>query len=402
MANTLLNSSIIAKEGLMQFKNALGFTRNINRQYDESFGKKDMKVGATINVRKPQRFTVSDGAAVDVQNVTNETVPLTLDQRKHVAFEFSTQELTLSIEKFSESYIAPAVIALANKVDQTGLALATQISNSVGAIGTPLASIDAGIDAGVMLDNFGAPMGNRHIMLDPKSQGGVVKGSKSLFQSTEEIAKQYKKGVMGVAAGFEWGMSQNIKRHTGGVKTGTPLVNGAGQTGTTLASDGWTNSITGILKAGDVFTIAGVFAVNPLTYESTGELQQFVVTADANSGATTGPATLAISPAIITSGQTQTVTASPADNAAITVLGAGGAISPLNLAYHKDAFVLGCADLEMPRNVDMSSYARDPESGLSIRFVRYYDGDADKLISRFDILFGWMIAHKEWACRIHA
>ena len=401
MANTLLTSSVIAKESLMQFKNALGFTRTANRQYDTEFGKA-RKIGDTINVRKPQRFTVSDGAAVSKQAVVNENVQLTLDQRKHVAFEFSSQELTLDIERFSENYLTPAAVALANKVDQTGLLQAQNIANAVGAPGTALTSIDTAIDAGVLLDNYGTPMGNRHIILNPKSQGGIIKGSKSLFQAGDEIAKQYKKGVMGHAAGFEFQMGQNVAQHTIGAHGGTPLVNGASQTGTSLATDGWTNSITGILKKGDVFTIADVFGVNPLTFESTGELQQFVLTADADSGASTGPATLAIYPAIATSGSNQTVTASPADGAEITVLGAASVVTPMNLAYHKDAFVLGCADLIMPRNVDMSSYARDPESGLSIRFVRYYDGDADQLVSRLDILFGWLTAHPEWACRIQA
>lgn len=398
MANTLLTSSVIAKESLMQFKNALGFTRTANRQYDSEFGKA-RKIGDSISVRKPQRFTVSDGAAVSKQAVVNENVQLTLDQRKHVAFEFSTAELSLDIERFSENYLTPAAVALANKVDQTGLLKAQEVANAVGTPGTALSSIDTAIDAGVVLDNYGTPVGNRHVILNPKSQGGIIKGSKSLFQAGDEIAKQYKKGVMGHAAGFEFQMGQNVAQHTIGAYGGTPLVNGGSQTGTTLVTDGWTSGAS-TLEKGDVFTIAGVYGVNPLTFESTGELQQFVVTADITSTLTAK--SIQIYPAITTSGNKQTVTASPADNAAITVLGAASTVTPMNLAYHKDAFVLGCADLIMPRNVDMSSYARDPESGLSIRFVRYYDGDADQLVSRLDILFGWLTAHPEWACRIQA
>lgn len=399
MSNTLLSSSVIAKEALMQFKNALGFTRGANRQYSDEFAQKGAKIGSVINIRKPQRFTVSDGASVNMQNVTNETIALTLSSRKHVAFQFSTQELTLSIDKFSEMYVTPAARALANKVDVDGLGQALSVYNAVGTPGTPLSSTDTAIDSGVKLDNMAAPMGDRTLILNPKNQAGVVKGNKALFQSTEQIAEQYEKGVMGIAAGFKWRMSQNIYMFTGGAQGGTPLVNTASQTGASLVTDGWSNSITSVLKKGDVFTLAGVNAVNPLTYQSTGDLQQFVVTADASSDGS-GNCTLAISPSIIISGSTQTVTASPADNAVITVLGAGAAVSPLNLAYHKDAFMFGCADLEMPKNVDMSSYAKDEESGLSIRFVRYYDGNEDRLISRLDILYGWLAANPQWACRV--
>lgn len=399
MANSLLNSQMIANELLMQFKNALVFTRSANRQYDKKFANKGAKIGNSIDIRKPQRFTVTDGAVVSKQDVNNEVVSLTLDQRKHVAFQFSTQELTLNIEKFSEAYLTPAAVALANKVDATGLLKAQEVFNAVGTPGTTISSIDEAVDAGVLLDEFGCPTGNRHIVLDPRNQGGVIKGTKGLFQSSEQIADQYEKGVMGTAAGFKWKMGQNIHRHTVGPLGGTPLVNGASQTGASLVTDGWTASAASRLKKGDVFTVAGVFAVNPLTFESTGQLQQFVVTADFSSDGS-GAGSVGISPSIITSGSIQTVTNSPADNAAITVLGAANTVTPLNLAYHKDAFILGCADLEMPQNVDMSAYARDEESGLSIRFVRYYDGDNDQLISRADVLFGWLLAHKEWAARI--
>lgn len=397
--NTLLNSQMIASEALMQFTNALGFTKGANRQYDSSFAVKGAKIGNSISVRKPQRFTVTDGATVSKQNIVNETLQLTLDQRKHVAFQFSTQELSLNIDQFSKTYITPAAVALANKVDLTGLLLARSVANAVGTPGTTPSSIDVAGDAGQKLTEFAAPEGDRSILLNPKAMNKIVSGSKSLFQSSEEIAKQYETGVMGIASGFKWRKSNNIYIHTVGALGGTPLVNGAAQTGASLITDGFTAAAAPRLKKGDVFTIAGVYAVNPVTFESTGELQQFVVTADVSSDGA-GNATVPIYPSIVTSGNTKTVTNSPADNAAITVLGAANTVTPSNLAYHKDAFILGCADLEMPKNVDMSAYAKDEESGLSIRFVRYYDGDEDQLVSRLDILFGWLLARPEWAVRI--
>lgn len=400
MSNTLLTSSMIAKEGLMQFKNALGFTRGANRQYSDEFAQKGGKIGSIVNIRKPQRFTVTDGAAINLQNVTNETIPLALNSRKHVAFQFSTQELTLSIDDFSKRYASPAAIALANKVDLDGLAMAKSVYNAVGTPGTPLASSDLIIDAGVKLDELGCPMGKRTVLLNPKNQGGAIKGLKTLFQSSEQLATQYEDGVMARAAGFDWRMGQNVYMHTTGLQGGTPLVNGTTASGaTTLVTNGWTAVAATRLKAGDVFTIAGVNAVNPLTYQSTGSLQQFVCTADGVSDGS-GNMTISISPAIISSGSTQTVDALPVNAAALTVLGAASTATPLNLAYHEDAFMFATADLEMPKNVDMSAYARDPESGLSIRFVRFYDGTNDELISRFDVLYGWIAANPQWACRV--
>ena len=399
MANTLLTSDMIAKEALMQFKNSLGFTKGANRQYNDKFAVSGAKIGNKIDIRKPQRFQVTDGATVSKQDVVNEVVSLTLDSRKHVAFQFSSQELTLDIDRFSETYVAPADHALANKVDIDGLAKAAVVANAVGTPGTTPSSLSIAGQARAKLNQYAAPSNGRSIILGSDEMTGLVDGAQALFNPTKEIARQYEDGFIGRARGFDWRESENIKLHTVGAQGGTPVVNGASQTGSSLNTDGWTASVTGLLKEGDVFTIADVYAVNPVSFQSTGKLQQFVVTSDVNSDGS-GEASLGIYPAIITSGATQTVSAAPVDNAAITVLGSSGAITTLGLAYHKDAFIFGCADLEMPKNVDMAARAVDKESGLSIRFVRYYDGDEDQLISRLDVLYGWLAARPEWACRV--
>lgn len=401
MANTLINPQMIANEALAEFKNGLGFTKGANTQYDDRFAKKGAKIGNKIDIRLPQRFEVNDGEDItaQIQDVDQEVITLELDQRKNVAFQFSTEELTLSIDKFSETYIRPAAHALANKVDYTGLSLAKEVYNAVGTPGTTPASIDLALDAGQKMTEFSAPKGDRTLILNPKAMNKTVAGMKGLFQSSEQIANQYEKGVMGIAAGFKWRESNNVANMTTGVRGGTPLVAGAAQSGKTLLTDGWTAAALLRVREGEVFTIANVYAVNPITKESTGELQQFVVTEDFSSDVA-GAGGLKISPAIITDGPTQTVTAAPADNAALTFIGSASIVSPMNLAFHKDAFVLGTADLEIPKGVDMAAVARDEESGLSIRFVRFYDGKTDKLISRLDILFGWLAARPEWACRI--
>jgi hypothetical protein len=205
---------------------------------------------------------------------------------------------------------------------------------------------------------------------------------------------------MGTVIGMKWSMDQLVASRTVGAQGGTPLVNGASQTGATLACDGWSNSITGVLKAGDIFTMAGVYAVNPVTKQSTGRLQQFVVTADANSNGSGQIAALAISPSIVTSGTTQTVTASPADNAAMTVLGTGATVGVSNVLFHKDAFTLACIPMQTYGGLDKSAVEYDSDTGIAVRFTQGMDVTNDKLLVRADVLYGWAATRPEWATRI--
>lgn len=402
MANTIITPSMIAKEALLEFKNQLGFSKGVNRQYDDQFANKGAKIGATINIRKPVLFTVSDGATLVNQDVVEEQVPLTLDTQKHVSFKFTSKELTLSIDEFKERYLKPAASALANKVDVDGLTVAAQhTAQSVGTVGTTPTALLTYLEAQQKLNEAGCPMDDqRTILVSPGASTKIVDALKGLFQSSEQISKQYEKGMMGQAIGAKWKMSQNIYQYTTGQRGGTPLTNGVPASGaTTLVTDAWTAAAANRVKAGDVFTIAGVYAVNPITKVSTGVLQQFVCTADAASDGS-GNATLAISPAIVSTGPTQNVSNLPADNAALTFFPGTSALSTNNLLYHRDAFVLGSADLELPGGVDMASRASDPDSGLSIRIVRAYDISNDAFPCRLDILYGWKAVRPEFACKI--
>ena len=401
MANSLLTPTMIAKEALMEFKNMLGFSKRVNKQYSEEFAIKGAKKGDTVTIRKPWRPSVSDGATLSNQDVTEESTTLQLDSQKHVAFRFTSKELTLNIDEFKKRYISPAVTALANKVDLDGLQVAAQnVYNAVGTPGTTPSALLTYLQAQEKLNLLACPKGDkRSFHVDPLASTKIVDAVKGLFQSSEQIKNQYEKGVMGTAAGGDWYMSQNIYAHTGGQLGGTPLVNGASQTGASLVTDGWTASAANRLKKGDVFTVAGVYSVNPITKQSTGQLQQFLVTADAASDGS-GNATISISPSITTSGATQTVSGSPADNAALTILHSASSIYTNNILMHEDAFVLGMADLELPQGVDFAAVASDPESGVSLRIVRAYDISEDRFPCRIDVLYGWKAVRPEWACRI--
>lgn len=412
MANTIVTPSMIAKEALMQLENNLVLANQVHREYKKEFTGGQ---GSTVSIRKPVKFYTADGATRVNQDVEEKTTNIVVDQRKHVSWKFSTQDLTLSIEDYSERYIKPAAITLANTMDAAGHNLYRNVWNSVGTPGTTPASFASVAAAAQRMDEMAVGSDNRSMVLNPAARYAVAGNQLTLDSVGTKGKSAYEKAMLGEIAMFETYSTQNIANHTVGVATGTPLVNGASQNVTyanatgsnwsqSLITDGWTNSTTGILKAGDVFTIAGVFAVNPVPGEgSTGKkampyLQQFTVLADANSGASTGPATLTISPPMITSGPFQTVTAAPADNAAITVLGTGATAYPQNLGFHKNAFALVTVPLEMPDGAAFK--ARESHNGLSVRVVKDYDIANDEDIIRMDILYGWKAIYPDLACRL--
>lgn len=401
MSQTLLTSSVIAREMLMRFKNQLQFTKQIDRQYSDKFAVSGAKIGDTISVRKPPRFTVTDGAVINIQNVVEEKVDLTLNKRKHVAFQFTSQDLTLTIDDYSKRYLDGAVAALANQVDMDLLQLAAQATyNAVGTPGTTPSAALTYLQAHQKINESAGPRdGKRTFHINPAAEPVIVDGLKGLFQSSNRIAEQYESGMMGQGLGGDWYMAQNVYSHTVGQQGGSPQVDGPSQTGAALSTKGWTSSAANRLKKGDVFTIEGVHKVNPITFQSTGQLQQFVVTADFDSDGG-GDGDISISPSIVTSGSTQTVDASPADSANITVVGSASATCVNNILTHKNAFTLGTADLEKPQGVDFAAVVRDEESGISMRIARAWDVNNDTFPCRIDILYGSAAFRPEWATRI--
>ena len=410
MPNTLITPSMIAKEALMQLENNLVFANKVHREYAKEFRGGQ---GASVAIRRPVKFQTTNGATASLQDVEEKSTNITVDQRKHVAWEFSTQDLTLSIEEYSERYIKPAAITLAQTVDRSIASLYSSVWNAVGTPGTTPANFSAVALAAQRLDEMAVEMSDRTLAVNPAAAYAIANNQTTLNGVGDVRKTAYEKAKVSEIANFEIYQSQNIVTHTVGTATGTPLVNGASQNvnyanavgnnwSQSLVTDGWTNSITNILRAGDVFTIAGVFAVNPVPGEGAKQslpyLQQFTVLANANSGASTGPATLTISPPIITSGPFQTVSAAPADNAAITVLGTGGAAIPQNMGFHKNAFALVTVPLDMPDGVAFK--ARESYNGLSMRVIKDYDftNDTDRI--RLDILYGVKAIYPDLACRL--
>ena len=401
MANTLLTISMITREALMVLENNLTFTKGVNRQYDSKFGVEGAKIGTVLNVRKPPRYVGRTGTAIGIEDATETQVAVTLDTQFGVDITFTSEDLALKIDDFSKRFITPAVATIANKIDNDGMGLYTSIYNEVGTPGTTPNALLTYLTAGGKLDDEAAPMdGGRTICITPLMQATIVDALKGLFQQSSAIASQYQRGQMGTAVGFEWYMDQNCNTHTSGAYTtsATPLMNGSTSTGaTSIVTDGW-NANASTVKLGDVFTIAGVNHVNPQSRQSTGELQQFVVTA--NTTSSSGAMTIPISPAIKTTTAFQTVDALPADGAALVFNGAESTQSPTGIAHHKDAFTLAMADLPLPNGTDMAARVSDDELGMSIRLIRDYDITTDKFPCRLDVLYGWAVLRPELACRI--
>ena len=412
MANNLLTISKITNEALMVLENELTFTSEVDRNYDDQFAVVGGKIGNTVNVRKPGRFIGTTGPALNVEDFNETSVPVTLSTQFHVDTQFTTQDLALSLDMFSDRVLKPAVAAIANKIDRDGtLQAANNTANIVGVAGTPPTGLITYLTAAAYLDSEGAPRdGRRSCVVEPFTSATIVDSLKGLFVPQEAIGEQYRKGLMGRdSAGMNWKMDQNIVSHTFGNFSGSATV--ATTTATGFLTSGWASSSTitltltnGVsLNQGDTFTIAGVYAVNPQNRQAYGsnKLRNFVVnTAVSGSG---GTISVNVSPAIITAGQFQNVSIpSTSSTAAVSFFNQSGTVSPQNIIMHRNAFTLAVADLELPEGVHFAGRASDKEIGLSMRVVRQYTINNDSIPTRLDVLYGWANLYPELACRVAA
>jgi hypothetical protein len=412
MANNLLTISKITNEALMVLENELTFTSEVDRNYDDQFAVVGAKIGNTVNVRRPGRFIGTTGPALNVEDFNETSVPVVLSTQFHVDTQFTTQDLALSLDMFSDRVLKPAIAAIANKIDRDGMQMATlQTANIVGTAGTPPTGLITYLTAGAYLDSEGAPRdGRRSCIVEPFTSATIVDSLKGLFVPNDRIGSQYEKGLMGRdSAGMNWKMDQNVVSQTFGSFAGTAVENTT--TGTGFLTSGWASSSTITLtatgtvslNAGDVFQIAGVFAVNPQNRQAygTNKLRNFVVKQAVS--ATDGTMSVVVSPAVITAGQFQNVSIpTTSSTAAITFFNKTGTVSPQNIIMHRNAFTLAVADLELPEGVHFAGRASDKEIGLSMRVVRQYTINNDSIPTRLDVLYGWAPLYPELACRVAA
>jgi hypothetical protein len=407
MANTTLTASIVAKAAVGILENELTMAGAVYRGYEEEFDKKinGYEIGDTITIRKPTDFTVRNTITASPQDVSEAKLSVTINQVAGVDFKFTSQQLTLNIGELSERVIRPAMIQVANAIDVAVMSLYKDIPQWVGTPGTLVQSF-AGFAKGAQnMDQRTVPQGGRNAILAPADFWALA-GSQTALFSQAINNKSYREGEIGKIGGIQTYMSQNAPTFTTGPYGGAPLVNGAAQNTTydltgantqTFLTKGWTAAVAARVVAGDVFTIAGVFDVNPVTKATLPILKQFTVVSNASSDVA-GLATLTIAPQIISSGAFQNVSAVPADNAALTFVGTANTAYTNNLMFDKNAFALVMVPLVKPPGaVDVS---RQTKNGISVRVIPYYDGTNDVSNWRLDCIFATKTIDRRLAVRV--
>jgi len=391
--NTLLTVDMITNEALRVLHQKLNFIGTVDRQYDDQFAKTGAKIGSTLRIRKPAQYTVRTGATIDVQNSVEDYTSLTVSTQKGVDMSFTSAELALSVDEFSSRFLKPAMSRLAAEVESNFMSYAYkkvyQQSNTATFTGT--LDFDTVLGARTKLTNALAPSDGRVANLNTRANAEFVSAGKALFHDATTIAEQYREGMVGRTAGFDFYENTFWPRHTAGTDASAYVTNSAtAQTGSTIL----VTTGTGTLVAGDIITIGGVYRVHPETKVTTGDLMQFVITATTGTSASS----ITISPAIVASGATQNVSNGAANTQTITKVGGNAKAYDISLAYHKEFATFATADLLLPGGVDFAS--RKVLDGISMRVVRQYDINNDTLPCRFDILYGYEVIRPEFACRI--
>jgi hypothetical protein len=401
MSNILVTNALVAKEALAILQNMVGFAKNVNRDFESEFTSnqgRGYSPGQTINIKRPPRYTYRAGRVAVPQATVETSTPITLSQGG-ADLNFTSFERTLTLQQFEKKLMA-ACVAVVNEIDRQGLDLARRaVGNLVGTPGTPPNSQATALalltNGGRILNEMAAPQTDRLLVVNPAMNANILQGFTGMFNPAATNSAGFKQGMVQSMLGFDVAMDQNVSRHLNGTQAaGTATVSGAGQTGTALT----VAALTGTITQGTVFTIAGVNAVNPQSRQDTGSPQQFVATANVLSGATSIP----VFPAITPTGAFQTVTASPANAAAITIVGAASASYDSNILFHRDAFTLAMVPMAEPTAGTGAKVTQMSDDGFTVKVTEGYDTMNDNSVMRLDVLFGWAAPYPELACKVVA
>lgn len=401
MSNSLVTCSIVAKESLAILENMLGFSSNVNRDWEDEFSdnmSRGYAPGSTVNIKKPPRYTYRAGRVAVPQATTESTVPLVL-QQGGTDLNFTSFERTLSLTKL-ENKLQAAMATVANEIDRQGLDLARTATfntlNPTGAVpNTQALALAAVTGINQRLDEMGAPRDKqRALALSPSLNASFVQGFAGLFNGQSALTKQFGSGVMVDSLGISYSMDQNVATHTNGTQAVAGTAVAAGLSGASIACA----ALAGTISKGTVVQFPGVFAVNPQSRTSTGVLAQFVITADLLAGAVALP----ISPAIVSTGAFQNVT-NNTTAANFTIVGAANTGYQANVGFHKDAFTLACVPMwAPPGGKGVIDVAQESYKGMNIKVTEFYDGVNDNSIMRLDVLFGWAATYPELAVKYYS
>lgn len=412
MANSILTPTQITREALRILHQKLNFVGNVNRQYDDRFAQGGAKIGTTLNVRMPAKYVTGSGATISAyQDHVERSTPLSVSSQTWVAVSFTTAELTMSLDDFSDRIIKPAMNQMAAKLESDALAAAYKlVNNYTNATTDGLLTFKRFSQGSQKLTENLAPLGDRTALLTPYSRVEFMDVTKSLFHSAQNIQKQYREGIIGTTGGFDVYENTLLASHTTGSYDGTGLTNGTAL-GTSTTANAWvsqtTLSIDGVtaktLKAGDIITFSGVYAVHPESKANTGKLATFVVQSDITLTTAATSYDVTIKPGLIygSGNAYQNCTLSGVantDGLTVTLKGAVSSQFGQDLQFHKDAFVFATADLE-----DVSQYgawgARESLDGISMRLARQYAIGTDTVPCRIDVLWGFAGLYPELANR---
>ena len=401
MSNILVTNALVAKEALAILQNMVSFSKNVNRDFESEFSSNQNRgysPGQTINIKRPPRYTYRAGRVSVPQATVETSIPITLSQGG-TDLNFTNFEKTLTLQQFEKKLMA-ACVSVVNEIDRQGLDMARRtVANSVGTPGTPPNSQATALalmtNGGRILNEMAAPQTDRLLVVNPAMNANILQGFTGMFNPASSQSKGYTTGMLQSAFGFDVAMDQNVSRHVNGTQAaGAATVSGAGQTGAALT----VAALGGTLTQGTVFTIAGVNAVNPQSRQDTGSLQQFVVTANVLAGATSIP----IYPSITPTGAFQSVTASPANAAAITIQGAASAAYDANVLFQRDAFTLAMVPMAEPSTGTGAKVTQMSDDGFTVKVTEAYDAVNDNNFMRLDVLFGWAAPYPELACKVVA
>jgi hypothetical protein len=410
MANALLTINLITREAVRLWKNANAFIQHVDMQYDDSFAKTGAKIGSALRIRLPNDYTVRTGTAASVQDTAEQSTTLVLATQKGVDVSFNSVDRTMALDDFSRRVLAPMVNNTAGAVaadvmagvdtggtNGAGICNYTSNVDSAGNLISPIAQ--TWLQAGALLKQNSAPMDNWKFILDPLTEARTVASLTGLFNPSAKISSQYRTGEMAMdTLGGDWYMDQTVLQHTGGTYNGATTVNGANQSGLSITTN--TNG-TGTLVVGDIITFAGVHLVNRITKVASSQLRQFVVTALFTAGTSTQ---LSVYPALIPASggnqvQYQTVDVSPTNGGAISLVNPASVAYRKNFLFAPEAVTMATADLIMPTK-GVEEAAREQFDGVAMRMLTAYIPGTDQLLTRLDVLYGYLWVRPEWACAV--
>lgn len=401
----------ITDNAVMSFKNHCIIPRYVDRQYDKLWGQAGSKRGQTINLRFPPQYELRRGDRAQPQGSVETFFPITLGTPTGVDLDFTSQELLLTVDDFVNRFVKKAALPIANGVDSDLAGLYKKINSFTGTPGVVPTDIETYLAATTQLAQNGAPVEGDEwsMIIDYKSNQKIIKALAGQFNPQGRISTQWDSARMADAVGYKWSEDQNIRIHTVGNLGGTPQVNGTPQSGNTLNIKTAAGAVSKYFREGDIIQVANMFGIKPNsvplggTGESTGDMAMFTVTADVDTDGG-GLAAVPISPSIVLTGATQTVTSAPADSAAIFVFGSptayAGVATRQNMAFNKGCMVLGMVDLPLPGGMDMSARTMDEDTKIGIRFLRGFDITENTFISRLDCLYVVACPRPQFGCRV--